>query len=265
VKIVASRANAAVKAMARLVASAPERRRRAVVVLDGVHLVASILDSRLPLESLMVSRSALERPEVARLVARVPDSQVTQVADAAFESISTVESATGVLAVVPTPGGKPIPPDADLVLLVEDVQDPGNVGTLLRSAVAAGVRHAALSPGCAFAWSLKTVRAGMGAQFALNLVEGADLPAFLATYRGTSVALAAGAQRSIYELDLRGPVAICVGNEGAGLSRELLARVSERAAIPMPGPMESLNAGVAGSLCLYEALRQRASPSNPHA
>jgi TrmH family RNA methyltransferase len=100
--------------------------------------------------------------------------------DTAYEALSTVDSATGVLAAVPTPQGEPIPPGADLVLLLEDVQDPGNVGTLLRSAAAAGARHVALSPGCAFAWSLKTVRAGMGAHFALNIVEGVDLARFLA-------------------------------------------------------------------------------------
>ena len=264
-KTVASRANAAVKAMARLIASAPERRRRGVVVLDGTHLVGTFLDASSSIELLMVSRSALERPEVARLVARVPDAKVTLVADAAFASISTVESATGLLAVVPTPPGKPIPPDADLVVLVEGVQDPGNVGTLIRSAAAAGARHVALSPGCAFAWSLKTVRAGMGAHFALNLLEEADLPAFLEGYRGTAVALAGGEPRSIYDLDLRGPVAICVGNEGAGLSRAILDRAGARASIPMPGPVESLNAGVAGSLCLFEAVRQRAGPPKPQA
>lgn len=256
-KTVASRANPAVKAMAKLVSSAQERNRRRVVVLDGAHLAASALEARMPVASVMVSQSALGRPEIAALVARVPDAIVTCVADAAFDAISTVESSTGLLAVVAAPEGKPIPKDADLVLLVEEVQDPGNVGTLLRSAAAAGARHVALSPGCAFAWSLKTVRAGMGAHFLLNIVEGADLAAFLAAYRGTSIALAGGASRSIYDLDLRGPLAICVGNEGAGLSRELLERASERASIPMPGRMESLNAGVAGSLCLFEAIRQR--------
>jgi TrmH family RNA methyltransferase len=265
-KPITSRANAAVKAMARLVASAPERRRREVVVLDGTHLLASFLDAGASrggeaprVESVMVSRSGLENPEVSRLVARVPQARVTQVADAVFESISTVESATGLLAVVPTPRGRPIPEDADLVLVVEDVQDPGNVGTLIRSAAAAGARHVALSAGCAFAWSLKTVRAGMGAHFSLNLVEDADLEAFLAAYRGTVVALAAGHGSSIYEVDLRGRIAICVGNEGAGLSPAVLARAGVRASIPMPGPVESLNAGVAGSLCLFEAVRQRAA------
>jgi len=256
-KTVASRANPAVKAMAKLVSSAQERNRRRVVVLDGAHLVAAALAAKMPVESLMVSQSALGQREIAALVARVPDAVVTCVADAAFDAISTVDSSTGVLAVVPSPEGKAIPADADLVLLVEEVQDPGNVGTLLRSAAAAGARHVALSPGCAFAWSLKTVRAGMGAHFLLNIVEGADLGAYLSAYRGTSIALSGNAPRTIYDVDLRGPVAFCVGNEGAGLSRGLLERASERASIPMPGRMESLNAGVAGSLALFEAIRQR--------
>lgn len=259
-KAVSSRDNAAFKAMVKLAGSTSERKRRGLSVLDGVHLVGAFLDSRRPLESMMVSRSGLERAEVAALVARVPGSRVTVVTDALFDSISTVESATGLLAAVPTPEGTPVPSDADLVLLVEDVQDPGNLGTLLRSAAAAGARHVMLSRGCVFAWSLKTVRAAMGAHFALNIVEGADLAAFLAGYRGTSVALAGGAARSIYDVDLRGPVAIVVGNEGAGISPALLAAARVSVHIPMPGRMESLNAGVAGSLGLFEALRQRRRP-----
>jgi TrmH family RNA methyltransferase len=258
-KTVNSRDNPAFKAMARLAASAAERRKRGLTVLDGEHLVGAFLDARHRLEVLMVSRSALERPEVARLAARVPESSVVVVADKIFESISTVDSATGILAAVPAPRGQPVPPDADLVLVLEDVQDPGNVGTLLRSAAAAGAAHAALSPGCAFAWSMKTVRAGMGAHFRLNIAEDVDLAGMLAAYRGTSVALVGDADRSIYELDLRGPVAIVVGNEGAGLSAAVRARATASARFPMPGGIESLNAAVAGSLGLFEALRQRST------
>jgi TrmH family RNA methyltransferase len=258
-KAVSSRDNAAYKAMVKLASSTSERKRRGLSVLDGVHLVGALLDSRRPVEALMVSRAGLERAEVAALVARVPEAKVTVVTDALFASISTVESATGLLAAAPTPQGVPVPSDADLALLVEDVQDPGNLGTLLRSAAAAGAGHVMLSPGCVFAWSLKTVRAGMGAHFALNIVEGADLPAFLAGYRGTSICLAGDAGGSIYEVDLRGPVAILVGNEGAGISPALRKAAGVAARIPMPGRMESLNAGVAGSLCLFEALRQRSA------
>ena len=256
-KAVASRDNPAFKAMARLAASAPERRKRGLTVLDGAHLVGAFLDARHRVDTLMVSRSALERPEIARLAGRVPEAAVVVVADKLFETLSTVDSSTGIIAAVPAPRGEPIPTDADLVLLLEDVQDPGNVGTALRSAAAAGARHVALTPGCAFAWSLKTVRAGMGAHFRLNIAEDVDAAAFLRAYRGTSVALAGGAARSIHGLDLRGPVAIVVGNEGAGLSAPVLAAATVVARIPMPGKAESLNAAVAASLGLFEAVRQR--------
>jgi len=256
-KTVASRDNPAFKAMARLASSAPERRKRGLTVLDGAHLVRAFLDAGHGVDTLMVGRSALERDEVSRLVARVRQSAVMVVADKLFESLSTVDSATGVLAAVPAPVGVPIPGDADLVLVLEDVQDPGNVGTLLRSAAAAGLRHVALSPGCAFAWSLKTVRAGMGAHFHLNMLEDVEVAAFLAAFPGASVALAGDARKSLYEVDLRGPVAIVVGNEGAGISASARGAAKVCARIPMPGAAESLNASVAGSLALFEVLRQR--------
>src|SRR5207253_601016 len=142
-------------------------------------------------------------------------------------------------------------------LLLEDIQDPGNVGTLLRSAAAAGAGHVLLSAHCAFAWSPKVLRAAMGAHFGLNIVEGADLSDFVARYRGTSVALATRGETSLYDLDLRRPTAFLVGNEGAGLSQPLQAAAKVRARIPMPGRIESLNAAIAGSLCLFESVRQR--------
>ncbi len=259
-KAVASRDNPAFKAMARLASSASERRKRGLTVLDGTHLVGAFLDAGHAVDSLMVRSSALDRAEVGALVARVPRAAVTVVADKLFDALSTVDSATGLVAAVGAPAGAPIPPDADFVLLLEDVQDPGNVGTLVRSAAAAGARHVGLSPGCAFAWSLKTVRAGMGAHFELNIAEGVDLAKFLATYRGSAVALAGEAERSLYDADLRGPVAIIVGSEGAGLSAPVRERATLLASIPMPGPAESLNAAVAGSLALFEAVRQRRQP-----
>jgi TrmH family RNA methyltransferase len=204
-----------------------------------------------------VSRAGLDDREIARLVERSKPARVTLLADSLFDALSTVESPTGVLAAVATPPGAAVPDDAPLVLALEDIQDPGNVGTLLRSAAAAGAGHVLLSPRCAFAWSPKVLRAGMGAHFALNIVEGVDLAAFLARFRGTSIALAGHADKSLYELEMRGPVALLVGNEGGGLSEALLAAASVRARIPLAGPVESLNAGTAGSIALFEAVRQR--------
>lgn len=256
-KSIASRDNAAYKAMARLAASAAERRRRGASVLDGIHLVAAYLESGGEPEAVMVSASALGNPRIAGLVARCAPASVMQLSDALFSSLSTLESPSGILAAVKTPEGASVPADASFVLLLEDIQDPGNVGTLLRSAAAAGVEHVLLSARCAFAWSPKVLRSGMGAHFAVNIVEDVDLAAFVATFQGHSVALAGDGERSLYALDLTVPLALLVGNEGAGLSPELEARAGVRARIPIRPPIESLNAGTAGSIALFEAVRQR--------
>lgn len=256
-KAITSRDNAAFKALLKLATSGSERRRQGVSLVEGEHLLEAFLDSGATPESIVVNQAALDEKPVARLLKRTEATRTTLLADALFNSLSTVEAPTGVIAVVRTPGAKKVPATAPLVLLLEEIQDPGNVGTLLRSAAAAGAGHVLLSGKCAFAWSPKVLRAAMGAHFALNIVEGADLEAFVGTYRGTSIALSADANSALYDLDLRGPVAFVVGNEGSGLSEGLKAAATRRARIPMPGTAESLNAGVAGSLCLFEAVRQR--------
>lgn len=256
-KIVASRDNAGYKAMAKLVASAAERRKTGMTVLDGAHLLAAYLDSGGKPEEIMVSGAGLADKEIARLLSRAKGARVTQVSDALYDSLSTVESPTGVIASIRTPPSKAPGIDAKLALLLEDIQDPGNVGTLLRSAAAAGADHVLLSPQCAFAWSPKVVRAAMGAHFSTNIVERADLAEFLLRYRGQAVALTAEGARSVYEIDLSGPTALLVGNEGVGLSASVLEAATVRARIPMPGRIESLNAATAGSIALFEAVRQR--------
>jgi TrmH family RNA methyltransferase len=256
-KTVASRDNAAWKAMARLAASGSQRRRTGMSVLDGAHLLATFLDSGRRPEEVVVNRAGLADREIAALVERSAPARVTLVSDALFNSLSTVDSPTGVIAAVRTPEASRAPPDASLVLLLEDIQDPGNLGTLLRSAAAAGAGHVLLSGKCAFAWSPKVLRAAMGAHFAVNIVEDADLAAYVRDYRGSSVALSARGEASLYDLDLAKPSAFLVGNEGAGLSKGLQGAAKVRARIPMPGPVESLNAATAGSICLFEAVRQR--------
>lgn len=256
-KAVASRDNTAFKAMARLATSSVERRKSGMSVLDGAHLLAAFLDSGRKPEELMVSEAGLADPEIARLIERSAPARVTLLSDALYNALSTVESPSGVIARVRTPECRPVPANARLALLLEDIQDPGNVGTLLRSAAAAGAEHVLLSPHCAFAWSPKVLRAAMGAHFAVNIVEAADLAAFAARYRGTSVALAGDGEVALYDVDLKAPIALLVGNEGAGLSPALAAAATVRARIPMAGGIESLNAATAGSIALFEVLRQR--------
>ena len=260
-KAIASRENAAYKALGKLVASAAERKRSRRSVLDGPHLLQAYLDGMGLPESLHVRQGSEDEAEIAALLRRCPGVPAVALSPALFDALSTVETPTGVLAVVPTPEGRPAPPTASLVLMLEAIQDPGNVGSLLRSAAAAGAEHVLLSPQCAFAWSPKVLRAAMGAHFALNIVEGADLAAYAKAFRGQAVALAGGGGRTLYDLDLRKPVAFVVGNEGAGLSAGLRAAAGIEAAIPLSPRVESLNAGVAGAIALFEAARQRRMPA----
>ncbi len=256
-KTITSKDNPAYKAMHRLVSKSSERKATGMSVLDGAHLLGAFVDSGGTPEQVFVNRAGAEDPGIAALVRRSAPAPVTQLSDALFRSLSTVDSPTGVIASALTPQAKAVPADPPLVLMLEDIQDPGNVGTLIRSAAAAGAGHVMLSPSCAFAWSPKVLRAAMGGHFALNVVEGADLASFAARYKGTVIALAGGAERSLYDLDLRGASAFVVGNEGAGISAELAARAKVRARIPASPRVESLNAGVAGSIALFECMRQR--------
>ncbi len=256
-KPIASRDNPAYKSLVRLATKASERRTRRLSIIEGAHLVAAAMEAGLVPETLVVRHSSRADREAAALVARAAAGETLELADALFDALSALDSPPAVLAVVPTPAGRAVPPQARFCLAIEDVQDPGNVGTLLRSAAAAGVEHVLLSPTCAFAWSPKVLRAGQGAHFAVNIVEGADLEAFVKSYEGLSVALCGEGAPSLYTLDLTGPLLFLVGNEGAGLTPALRAAASVRAGIPMPGRAESLNAGVAGSIALFEAVRQR--------
>ena len=147
--------------------------------------------------------------------------------------------------------------DASFSLLLEEIQDPGNLGSILRSAAAAGCDTAFLSPECADAWSPKVLRAAMGGHFALRICERQDLQAVANSFHGNLLATSLHAKRSLYDCDLRGKIAFMIGNEGAGLSAKLLKMATQQIAIPMPGKIESLNAAAAAAICLFEAVRQR--------
>jgi len=148
---------------------------------------------------------------------------------------------------------------APLVLLADGVQDPGNLGTMIRAADAAGATAVLTTPGTVDIYNPKVLRAGMGSHFHLPVVPLADVASFLAQVAELSFLLLvaeAQASTSIYEVDLRGPTIFAVGNEGAGVSPVLRA-AGRPVAIPMPGRAESLNAAMAATILLFEAVRQR--------
>ena len=253
---ISSQDNPRLKDAMRLLASSRERRKAGRCVLEGAHLVSVYLTRHGAPESLIVAGSAATKPEINALVAAMPPTRVATIDASAWTELTQLPIDVGVLAVVPAP--QPVFREAaNFCLLLDDIQDPGNVGSILRSAAAAGVAQAFLSKGCAFAWSPKVLRAGQGGHFHLEIFEDIDLATWARDYHGTVIAAVASGGDSLFEADLHGAIAIAIGNEGAGLSRALVAAARRRVTIPMPGSFESLNAAAAAAVCLFECVRQR--------
>lgn len=256
--LISSRDNPRLKSLHALAHSGRERRKTGLSLLDGEHLVEAALTAGCKLDCLVVSEEAEARPGLAVLLRQAGDCPRLVLKEALFAYVSPVDSPSGILAVFAVPPAPARALGADSVVVLEGVQDAGNLGTILRTAAAAGVPQVVLSPGCAQAWSPRVLRAGMGAHFHLEIFEQAAPLAVLADFPGQVLATALGpGERDLFDVDLRGPTAWLFGAEGQGLSPELLARADVRIRIPMPGAVESLNVGSAAAICVYEQLRQR--------
>jgi TrmH family RNA methyltransferase len=255
----ASRDNPRIKRLAALARNARARREYGQTLLDGVHLLDCALAAQAPLLEVCVSESGRRRAEIAALLARLPDDLTPfSVPDALFSRLSPVDTPAGILASIALP--PPVPPRADQasLIILDAIQEPGNLGALLRTAAAVGIETVWLTPGCALAWSPKVLRAGMGAHFRLRISEQVDALAGLADHGGKVVATSlGGGARQLFDIDLRGPRAWIFGAEGQGVSPALLARADEIALIPMAEGIESLNVAAAAAVCLFEQLRQR--------
>jgi RNA methyltransferase, TrmH family len=258
-KSIQSRDNPFFKELVKLTGSARQRSKANQTLLDGAHLLAAYLDSGNQPCHILLIEAAFHDVEIAGLLERINDVPVTQLNDKLFTELSELKTPTGMLALIDLPiPDKPIA-QSRFALLLEDIQDPGNLGSMLRSAAAAGCDAVFLSTGCADAWSPKVLRAAMGGHFALSVYERQDLAGVAKAFPGTLLAASLQATRSLYDFDLRGNVAFLIGNEGAGLSAGLLD-LATQTTIPMPGQVESLNAAAATAICLFEAVRQRAGP-----
>lgn len=256
-KQISSTDNAQYKLLKKIAGAGRERRKLGQTLLDGVHLLTALADSG-GAPRLLVLREGFETaPEIANCIARFAETPGILLNAALFDKLSPVEHPTGILALFDIPQAATQMNACSLLL--ENIQDPGNLGSILRSAAAAGVDVVYLSQGCAEAWSPKALRAGMGAHFVLAIHEQQTL-AEVAAKCETVIATTLGASQSIYAADLTGQVAFVFGNEGAGLSPELLAHASHQVTIPMPGKVESLNVAAAVAISLFERVRQLQQP-----
>lgn len=253
-KLIQSRDNPFYKHLKRLAESGRERRKSGQTLLDGVHLVEAYEAAHGPVATLIVGEAAQSAREIARFVA---GRDVVVLADGLLRDLGLVDTPSGLLAVAAMPRANAAVNRKNDAILLDAVQDPGNVGTLLRTAAAAGITQALLGPGCASAWSPKVLRAGQGAHFALSIHEDVDLAAFVAEYEGTTAVTSLDGATSLYEAQWQGPLAWVFGSEGQGVRPELQAAAGLRIRIPMPGTVESLNVAAAAAICLFEVVRRR--------
>lgn len=239
-----------------------------LMLLEGPKLVLEALLSGVELVEAAASPRAAQRPRGAEALRALEDGgvPVRMLAEDVLEGLSEVRASQGLLAIAQRPQPAPeaiFEGPRPLVLVAVEVQDPGNLGALLRSAEAAGAAGAVLTAGCADPYSWKALRGSMGSAFRLPLLASLSPEQALALVKARGLSLAAAsaeAAQDYAEADLRGPLAIMVGNEGAGLPAVLEQAAGLRLRIPMAGRVESLNAGAAAAVLLFEAARQRRHP-----
>ena len=253
--MITSRDNARVKRWAKLVRDAGLRREESRAMVEGPHLVAEALKAGLEPLALLVSESGLAKPEIHQLAAK---RQPVVLSDAVFKAVADAGTPPGIAAEIAIPR---IQAKGSRVFL-ESVQDPSNVGAIVRTAAAFGVGEVVLDRGCADAWGPKTLRAGMGGHFRLGIRQVEDLARELEAFEGTLVCTVPRQETPLRAAELKGRLGWIFGSEGRGISEAVLRLARMRVAIPTAAGTESLNVAAAAAVCLYEAFC-RAEESRP--
>jgi TrmH family RNA methyltransferase len=237
-------------------------------LLEGIHLIQTwVGDSAL--KTLLTSELGLKNPEISEAVYShleiCPDTKVFQLDSTLWDLLSDLVNAPHIAGLLDLPKSCLTPPQsiatlAGDVLILDRIQDAGNVGSILRSAAAAGFTQVIALTGCAHLWSSKVLRAGMGAHQLLDLYEGWSNQQVLSAVTAPFLAAVAGAEQDLYssKKELLHPVAWVMGSEGQGISEDLMAQ-AKAVSIPIDPRVESLNVSTAAAICLFETMRVRRS------
>jgi TrmH family RNA methyltransferase len=248
--VITSRDNVRVKRWARLVQDAGARREEGKAIVEGPHLVAEALRAGIEPLAVMVSESGMERAEVRELLGnRTP----VMLGDRVFKALADAATPQGIAAEIAIPK---IEGQGDCVFL-EGVQDPSNVGAIVRTAAAFGIGEVVLDRTCADPWSPKALRAGMGGQFKLAIRQAADLVEALDGFAGTVACTVVDQGKPLHEALPEGRLAWVFGSEAHGVSPAVQESAKLKIRIPMKSGTESLNVAAAAAICLYEAFRSR--------
>jgi TrmH family RNA methyltransferase len=261
-RIVQSKQNSRLKEL-RAALARPGSGDRGLAGIEGPNLLAEALRSGLPIDTVFVAQGSERLLDGLHIPS---DAQILALPQAALTSALATETPQPIAALVR-------PPDwswdhllglrrntAPLVLVLAGLQDPGNLGTILRSAEAFGATGIVALTGTVSAWNPKAVRASAGSVFRVPYITSTAEDCIPRLHRAEATIFATGsrAAKDAHQVNLARPVALIIGNEGSGVPAELAARADATITIPCPGPVESLNAAVAASVLLYEAARQRA-------
>lgn len=260
--MITSSQNPKIKLVRLLLGRAKERREANAFVAEGVRLVEEAADSNWKFQFVLYDESLSERG--LKLVEKLESKkvEVEKVESRLLQSLSETETPQGILAILEF-ATLPLSQSPNFILIPDQIRDPGNLGTLLRTAAAAGVQAVMIPPETTDPFAPKVVRSGMGAHFRLpihavtweeikQITKSANQQIFLADMAGTSC----------WETDLRKPLALIVGGEAEGASEQARKLANQQISIPMAGSVESLNAGVAGSVLMFEVVRQRSVNRN---
>ena len=240
--ILGSRDNPKVKRWRKLAADPRYRRAEKRALIEGPHLLAAALERGIKPVAVMVTEEAAAKPEIAALLGAKP----VMLTNGVFRAIVDAETPQGVAAEIEIPSTRGDGP----AVFLEGVQDPANVGAIIRSAAAFGVGRMILDRKCADPWSPKALRAGMGGHFALAIIETQDLAQAIGSFKGTVACTVPRGGVLPSEARATGWI---FGAEGRGLSDEIMRRAGVRVTIPMAAGAESVNVAAAAAICLYQS------------
>jgi len=253
--MITSSQNSKIKLVRALLGRAKERREANAFVIEGVRLVEEAAARKWLFRFVLYDETLNERGKslIERLI--TGGVEVDQISSSLVQDLSQTETPQGILAVILLID-LPIPTSPNFIVIADQIRDPGNLGTLLRSAAAAGVQAVIIPPETTDPFSPKVVRAGMGAHFRLA-TQSTTWDNIRAYTQGLEVFLADMDGKSCWETDLRRPLTLIIGGEAEGASEQARELATQKISIPMSGDIESLNAGVAGSVLMFEVVRQR--------
>lgn len=258
--MITSTQNSKVKEIRGLQSQAKKRRETGSFVVEGVRLIEEAYKAGWPLKMLLYSENLNQRG--FELVTEIQEAgnHVELASPHVMESISDTKNPQGILAILSNQSIT-LPNVLDFVLILDQIRDPGNLGSLLRTASAAGTQAVFILPGTTDVFSPKVLRSGMGAHFQIPILQGnSEDFQTLCEKHGLQLLVAESEGGEIYtNSDLKKPIALIIGGEANGISDEVKALQPKTLRIPMPGKSESLNAAIAGAILLFEVVRQRDS------